>query len=205
MARAQFAAHGYDATTVAAVADAADVSRAVVYETIGDKAELFAAVCDQVSDELLAAVDVQLTAPATLDAPIDEVVRADVVWFMDLLRGDPTIAELVRTSGRFGGGGDDPVVRARRRIEDRLHQLHVDRARQLGVEPGPSLRLLAVMVLSLVEAVAFRSGDEADWPAEETAAAVAEFAVGGYGRLLDPSVRALVDLDRAAGRVKEAT
>ena len=71
--------------------------------------------------------------------------------------------------------------RARRRIEDRIEQLHVARGEAYGVERRESARVLAVVTLALLESVSLRMG-EAGWPAAAVADLVAEFAAGGYLR-----------------------
>lgn len=181
-ARRELTEKGYDAATVAGIAAAADVARQVVYDTVGDKEALLAALADEVADELVAALDARFSTPESIDRPLADLVRDDVLWFMDLIQGDPAIVAIVHTSGRVGGAAA-ATARARRRLEDRITRLHVDRARAYGIERGEAARLLAVVMLSLTEAVAFRAAAEDGWPVPAAAALVAEFATGGYGRV----------------------
>ena len=57
---------------------------------------------------------------------------------------------------------------------------------------------LAVVVLSLVEGVAFRAPLEQTWPGDAAAELVAEFVTGGYVRVEAGSARAAESFDAAA-------
>ena len=179
-ARAEFAGRGYDASTVAHIARAAGVARPVVYETVGDKESLLLAVAEEMSDELVAALDERFADPAHVEQPLNEVVRDDLAWFVARIRSDPSFVAITRLSAALSASRPDPTADARRRIEDRLTQLHMQRARWWGVERGESARVISLLVMALAEAVAFRTSGEDSWPAEEAAAVAIEFATGGY-------------------------
>lgn len=200
-ARTCFARAGYDAATVADIAARARVARPAVYETVGDKAALLAAVADEIAAELASAIDQRFAAGSALERPLVELIRDDVGWFMERVRSDAALIALFRTAGRFGRHAHAPADRARRRIEDRLTELHHARARALGLEAGEGARLLAAVLLALMEAAAFRSADEPAWPAAEAARVVAEFVTGGYLRVTGEGAAAL----RAFARLAEAT
>src|SRR6187549_1009242 len=74
VARAAFTDHGYDGVTMSSIAKDANVPRPVVYEVVGSKEQLLAAVADQVADELIEAVDARFSQPSELDRPLDDVV-----------------------------------------------------------------------------------------------------------------------------------
>lgn len=199
-ARAGFAEVGYDAATVADIAVRARVARPVVYETVGDKAALLAAVADELAAELVSAIDQRFgVGAAAPERTLVDLVHEDVAWFMDRVRSDPALVALFRTAGRFGRRANAPADRARRRIEDRLTELHHARARALGIEAGEGARLLAVVLLALMEAAAFRAADEPAWPAAEAANLVAEFVTGGYLRVTGEGRGALQAFARRAG------
>lgn len=200
-ARRLFVDEGYDATTVAAIADEAGVARAVVYETVGDKQALLTAAAGEVVDELIAGLDAHFDASDARTRPLAELVGDDVRWFIELVRSDPAIAAMVRLSGRVALGDDDPVARARQRIEDRLTERHRERARTLGVEIGEAARLLSVMVLALMEGIGMRSADEQHWPTEEVSEVIVQFALGGYARLVEEGAGAVVRFDARTGRL----
>jgi AcrR family transcriptional regulator len=179
-ARDAFTTIGYDAATVAQIAAAANVARPVVYETVGDKEALLLAVAEEMSDELVAAFDERFAQPGQVEQPLSEVVRDDLAWFVAWIRAHPSFVSITRLSSALGAHGPDPAAHARRRIEDRLTELHMRRARRWGVQRGESARIISLLVISLAEAVAFRLGVEDEWPAEAAAAIAIEFATGGY-------------------------
>jgi AcrR family transcriptional regulator len=180
-ARAAFTERGYDAVTLSSIATDANVPRPVVYEVVGTKEHLLGAVAEQVADELIAAVDDHFSRPVDLEQPLADLVRGDVRWFVDLISSDPSFVAVIRLAGRLDSADDNPATRARRRIEDRIDQLHVARAQGYGVDLQESARVLAVIMLALLESVTLRMGD-AGWPAAAVADLVAEFAAGGYLR-----------------------
>src|SRR5438128_142733 len=54
VATKQFAKYGYDATTTAAIAEAAGVTEPILYRHFGSKQELFTAITREMSDQTLA-------------------------------------------------------------------------------------------------------------------------------------------------------
>lgn len=181
VARAEFSEHGYENTTVADVAQKAGVSRAVVYETVGDKEALLLAVAEELSDEFIQAIEEHFDEPEQTELPLTDLVRADLTWFMGQIRRDPALVPITRLGTLLAAHGADPATRVRRRIEDRLTRLHIERARQFGLpDRGESARVVASLVIALAEAIAFRLDLDDDWPAEAAIAIAVEFAVGGY-------------------------
>lgn len=180
-ARAAFTERGYEAVTLSGVATEAAVPRAAVYEVIGTKLELLGAVADEVADELIAAVDREFAEPATLDQPLSDMIRAEVGWWVRLLASDPSYLAVVRLSGRLATSADDPANRARRRLEDRISELHVARAEREGVEREASARALSVATLALLERVSLRAGEEG-WDIDAVADLLGQFTAGGYLR-----------------------
>lgn len=181
-ARVAFTQQGYDSATLSGIAQAASVPRSVVYEVVGSKEHLLGAVADQVADELLAVVDTRFSDPGELDRPLDDVVRDDIRWFVELVAAEPSYSAIIRQSRYLvTRGDDDPLARARLRLEDRLTELHLARARALGVEREASARVLSAAVLAMFEAVAVRVGSDG-WEAEAVAELIGEFAAGGYLR-----------------------
>lgn len=181
-ARRAFAEHDYDGTTVAAVAAAAGVSRADVYDVVGDKDQLLGAVVDQAADELVELAEAAFgEGRRATDRDLEEMIRDEVRWFVSTVAADPTIAAIVRLSGRLSGGADDPGARARRALEDRIARLHTDRAESAGQARAASARLLAGVVLAVLEGVIRQLAHE-PWDPDAVADLVAEFVVGGYLR-----------------------
>jgi AcrR family transcriptional regulator len=179
-ARAEFTNEGYDGATVARIAKAAGVARPVVYEAVGDKEALLRAVAEEMTDQLVAAFDERFAEPAHMERPLNEIVREDLAWFVARVRADPSFVTITRLSAALAASGPDPAADARRRIEDRLTALHMERAKHWGVERGESARVISLLVISLAEAIATRTGTQEDWPADAAAAIAIEFATGGY-------------------------
>jgi AcrR family transcriptional regulator len=153
----------------------------VVYEAVGDKEALLLAVAEELSEELIDAFDARFDAPDQVEMPLAELVRADLTWFVQQLRSDPAFVPLTRLGTLLAAHGRDPASRIRRRIEDRLTQLHIDRARQFGLpDRGESARVVALLVIALTEAIAFRIDLDDEWPTDAAVAIAVEFALGGY-------------------------
>ena len=77
-ARDTFAAHGYERTTIRAVASVAGIDPAMVMRYFGSKAQLFEA-----------ALDIDLRLPDLTDVPSDELPRVLVRLFLDRWERDP--------------------------------------------------------------------------------------------------------------------
>jgi AcrR family transcriptional regulator len=180
-ARAAFTERGYDSVTLSSIASEASVPRPVVYEVVGSKEHLLGAVADQVADELIAAVDEHFARPVEADLPLADLVRDDVRWFVELISSEPSYTATIRLAGRLVGNDSDPATRARERIEQRIYELHVARARAYGLERVESARVLSVVMLGLLESISVRVGQDG-WPTGAVGELVGEFAAGGYLR-----------------------
>jgi AcrR family transcriptional regulator len=86
-ARAQFAALGYQATTIRSVATAAEIDPAMVMRYFGNKEGLFAA-----------AADFDLRLPDLSQVPREELGAALVGHFLDRWEGDETLMALLRAA-----------------------------------------------------------------------------------------------------------
>lgn len=182
-ARAAFAERGYDAVSMSGIADAARVPRAIVYDVVGTKEALLGAVADELATELIAAIDAHFDREDDPDQPLDELVRADVGWILELLASDPAYPPLIQTSGRVAST-QEPAARARARIEDRITELHVRRAEAYGLDRAATARVLSVVMLAVIESAAVRAMREG-WPMDAVADLVTEYATGGYLRSED--------------------
>lgn len=143
-ARAQFGAHGYDATSIEAILEGAGVARGALYHHFASKDVLFDAVLDQVIAELAAGV--RRTARAQAD-PAEGLKAGCLAWLE--LAIDPAVQRIVLL--------DAPVVvgwTRWRTIDDR-HTLGATKAalRQLadaGWLPTHASDILAHLVLAAV-------------------------------------------------------
>lgn len=99
-ARELFAAHGFTGTGIDDIGAAAGVTGPAVYHYFRTKHELFAAVLDELTAEVLAATDVALAGAADPPAAVDAMARVFVDHVFDH-RG--LIAGFVAERGRFAG------------------------------------------------------------------------------------------------------
>lgn len=180
-ARAAFTERGYDAVSLSGVAREAGVARTTVYDVVGSKEHLLGAVADRVADEIIAAVDDRFPHPEEDTRPLDEVILDNIRGIFELIGSEPSYTAIIRLSGRLASDGEDVVSRARHRIEDRITELHANRARNFGVERAATARVLSVALLAMLETVVIRTGEDG-WDAGAVADLVGEFAVGGYLR-----------------------
>lgn len=180
-ARAAFATHDYAGTTVTAVARAADVSRADVYALVGDKDRLLAAVVEDVAVELTAMAELRVAGPVDGERALEDLVRDEVTWFVTTVTSDPSIAAVVRLSGRLAGEPDDPTVAVRRALAGRIARLHAGRSESAGQGREASSRLLGSVVLAILEDLT-RLVAEEGWDPLAVSTLVSEFLIGGYLR-----------------------
>ncbi len=90
-ARALFAAHGYTATSIRAIAEAAGLTHTAIYNHFGSKAQLFTAVFIDVQDLLIAELD--RSRRAEPDEPIFPRVLLDALE--SLRTTDPCYVEFL--------------------------------------------------------------------------------------------------------------
>lgn len=95
-----FVTKGFDQTSMADVANAAGVTRPVVYEHHGSKAGLYLAIMERARRSLAAAY---AEATAGLDQPRDLLRAAGGVWF-SIVERDPSLWTLLY------GGGAEPLT-----------------------------------------------------------------------------------------------
>jgi AcrR family transcriptional regulator len=76
-ARALFAEHGYAATGTEAILEGAGVRRGAMYHHFADKAALFEAVCLQLCEEAVPAIE---AATEGVDDPLEALVQGSLAW-----------------------------------------------------------------------------------------------------------------------------
>lgn len=94
------AEHGYNATTIASIAAAAQVSRRTFYEHFGGKQECFLAAYEMIDAHAGAA----MLAAAGPDEPWPERVRTRLAALLDLLSRDPAVARFYLAEPLAAGG-----------------------------------------------------------------------------------------------------
>lgn len=103
VAKAVFAEHGYDGTSVEEIAAQASVSKPVVYEHFGGKEGIYAVIVDRESARLLE----MITSRLGPDIGAREQIHASALAFLDYIEADPAgFRVLTRDSpARLGGDG----------------------------------------------------------------------------------------------------
>ncbi len=91
---AQFAAHGFRATTIEALAEAAAISKVTMYSYFRDKDAVFAAVAERLTARLLDAVTLALGQKASMAERIAGALNAKHMMIFDLVRSSPFSSEL---------------------------------------------------------------------------------------------------------------
>lgn len=108
-ARQLFLKHGYEATTVAQIAEAADIAPATFFNHFASKSAVLAEMTSEVSEHLQALVDRQLKRPVSAQERIlgfADAVASDVAEARGLARD--VLLELMR--GRARPGEDAPYL-----------------------------------------------------------------------------------------------
>ena len=142
------------------VADAAGVSRALVYNYFGDRRGLVAAVFQRHTDRLHAAVVAEFDGNETFREAIEKVVRQHFTYARD------------NPNGYRNATGDGPS-RHPEVIEDRLALLGS------AFGGGPEARLVARSVLAMVEAASLRWLERGDLEMERAIEVTTELMWGG--------------------------
>ncbi|SEK91610.1 TetR/AcrR family transcriptional regulator [Streptacidiphilus jiangxiensis] len=112
----EFGRHGYDATTVAAVAARVGVTKPLVHQYFGSKEELFLACLEPVGERLLAAIRAAMaaaTAPTAKSTPLrvlhglfTELEGQREAWFVLYADPLPPDSEAARRAAHYRGAID---------------------------------------------------------------------------------------------------
>lgn len=171
VARPLFARGGYAATPTEAILDGAGVRRGALYHHFVDKAALFEAVCVQLVEEALPAVE---AATARARGPLDALVRGSIAWVEFVTRDEVRRILLI----------DAPTVLGWQRWQALDDRLSVDALRsairealaagEIAFDGSPEL--LTTMTNGALNALALRVGHaEPPLPAREWQRAVRGF------------------------------
>jgi AcrR family transcriptional regulator len=120
-----FAARGYHATSVGEIAEAAGITKPVIYDHFGSKRELFVALLDQAREELTSLGVEAMGA----DAPVEERVRAAIEAFFSYVEAHPTTARVLFMPPI----GEPDLLAVSRRVQA---DATAGIAALLGAEPG---------------------------------------------------------------------
>jgi len=193
-----FAERGYEATTLDAIAEAAGVTRAVVYDHFASKADLHVALLAAETERLLGYVG---DAVAHARASPEEQLRAGVSAFFAFVEEHPFAWRMIFRDPP----ADSRIAEAHRRLQERatttIAGLLGAAARSEGVAAtGAEVRLkaFAEMLKVAQNSLAARWWDDRSLRREDLVEWVMAFAWGGLAR-------ALVEAPRApsGGRTRE--
>jgi AcrR family transcriptional regulator len=159
-AQAVFARHGFRQTSMAMVAEEADLSRQALYHHFASKEALFAALVDALQEAALAGAKAAMRKPASTAAEtLFAVKHAYHEHLVSGLSGSVYVTELIEEGGRLCG----PAVSAHaKRFEKELEALCVRMIEEglLSLRPGVTPRDLVEMIVTAARGVkAVHAGD----------------------------------------------
>jgi AcrR family transcriptional regulator len=144
-ARSVFAANGYEAASMTAIATAAGATKPTLYR-VGSKKDLYERAVARDADALIAHLFDAYSA--VVDAPVGAMVEASMQAYFDFFGQRPDAFGLLFSSGR-----SEPAVAMAERvldaITDRLAEMVASVLARAGRPPSPHTRLLAAMLLGI--------------------------------------------------------
>lgn len=168
-ARALFVEHGYRATSMEGIADAAGVTKPVVYKCYPNKQELFRALLEREEQRLLEAIRAAL--PTELDPrDLEAMFTAGFSALFVAAQSEPDSWRIVFLSEH----GSEPAVarrvrRARAAVVARLTEMAEPMLASMDVTDAPrKAPVLAELVTSVAEGgVRLLLADDRDWSPQE--------------------------------------
>jgi AcrR family transcriptional regulator len=145
-AREVFAASGFEAASMEAIAAAAGATKPTLYGRFGSKRALYERAVARDADALIEHLFAAYSAVA--DAPVGVMVEASMAAYFDFFDRHPDAYGLLFASGR----SEPAVVMAERvldAITDRLAEMVGAVLARDGRRPAPTTRLLAGMLLGI--------------------------------------------------------
>jgi AcrR family transcriptional regulator len=164
-----FVEHGYRGTSMEGIADAAGVTKPVVYRCYPNKQELFRALMEREEQRLLESVRHAL--PTELDpSDLEAVFTAGFTALFVAARAEPDSWRIVFVSEH----GSEPAIarrvrRARMSVVERLTEMAEPMLATMGVSDAPrKAPVLSEVVASIAEGgVRLLLSDGRDWTPEE--------------------------------------
>lgn len=162
-----FAERGYRATTMDDVAEAAGVTKPLVYQHFSSKRALYLELADSVAHELVAAIE---EATSSAEGPRQQVERGFAAYFHVVVTHQAAFRLLFGRSDVL----DDELGEAPRRVEDAIAEA-IDPLIAAGLDPDHR-RFLAYAVVGMAEGASRRwiASGPADEAEDQEAVAEAE-------------------------------
>lgn len=143
-ALALFAEHGYDATTVRAIADAAGVSPALILHHFGSKAGLRKSIDAEVVKTISSFVDDQIPMSGT----VDEAFEAPEAGFRELFTNRPELGSYIRRLFFDGDEAGLQILRHFMQISRSLSSTFEERG-WVREAPDPEMRDLQLIIIEM--------------------------------------------------------
>jgi AcrR family transcriptional regulator len=178
-----FSERGYAGTTMQSVADAAGVTKPVVYDSFANRDELLLALLGREEQHLVISIVAALPADPTVGTPEEHVLEG-VTAFLEAVAKSPQSWRIV-----FGAQyGAAPVVadrvRAARAFLVEGLRLTLVQSLPDATDPDANLPVLAEMLASMTESCArMLVVDGTDRTPAELAKTVSQIVAGGFGSI----------------------
>lgn len=178
-----FATNGYPGTTMQSVADAAGVTKPVVYDCFANRDELLLALLAREEQHLVVTIVAALPADPSVGTPEEHVLEGLTAFFTEVTK-QPQSWRIV-----FGAQyGAAPVVTERVRAARAflVESLRLTLVKSLpGVtDPDANLPVLAELLASMTESCArMLAGNETDRTPADLARTVSQVVAGGFGNV----------------------
>jgi AcrR family transcriptional regulator len=177
-----FVEHGYEGTSMEAIAEAAGVSKPVVYACYPGKAELFEALLRREEERVLGQIQAALPAAGDLADP-ETVLVEGLTAFLRAVAASPDAYRVIFLGE---GGANAAVARRVRRGRDMQVEAVAELARgwlegrAAGMDPEAAARLIGHSVVGLAESGARALLSEpGSWTPETLGRALGRLAVHG--------------------------
>src|SRR5215208_116602 len=177
-----FLEHGYDGTSMDAIARAAGVSKPVVYACYPSKDELFKALLSREEERVLG--EIASALPAAADGDLETALTEGLTGFLRAVQASPQAYRVIF----LGEGANAAVARRIQRGRERQVEAVAMLARPLlgaGEDPGLDrrARLLGHLTVGLAESGARAMLSEPGWTPEALGATLGRMAAGGEAAL----------------------
>lgn len=154
-ARATFAEHGFEAATIAAIAQRADVSDGLLYRYFADKRALLAAVLERYLAETIERAEAAVAGVSSFRDRLRALIAAQLSAFAE----DPDVCDLyireLRDAGVIEAGS--PLRALTRRYTDMLVAIIEDAATRGEIDAGADARMIRDLVFGGIEHIAWHS------------------------------------------------
>jgi AcrR family transcriptional regulator len=181
-----FAYRGYDATSVGEIAQAAGVTRTVLYDHFPSKKELYMLLLERESAQLLDHVAVRLVAEGSRV----ERMRGAIDAFLSFVESHPLAWRLL--SREDAGDGEIAAAqdRLRARNTEAVQEVLAADLRAAGIDPrSERAAILVELAASAVEGIARWAREHPKVPRDQLVEVAMELLWGGLARLAGESLK----------------